>query len=119
MSQSYTLLCTYDEAGYKEAAAALEARCAFRTEPLGTGRYDDAHRETTVAPYATIGEDRFRVLLPENEKEGMFYKECLLIMNNEAKRQIGYILFYDPDVDLAEDFSEFINEYCGWKYIHS
>lgn len=116
-SDSYTLLCDYGEAEYKEALAALEGRCDFRTEAMGTGRYDDNHAEITIEPYAAIGDDRFRVLFPEDGDTFMFYKSCLLIMTNDAKRQIAYIVFTDYDLDYAEDLTAFINEYCGWKYI--
>ncbi len=118
-SCAYVLLCNYGEADYKEALASLEDRCGFRTAPLGTGCFDENHVEMTIEPYAMIGDDRFRVISPEDGSFSDFYKGCLLLMNNDAKRQIGYILFYDPDLDWAEDFSEFINEYCGWKYIQS
>jgi hypothetical protein len=118
-SRAYVLLCNYGEAEYKEALAALEDRCGFRTAPLGTGRFDENHAEMTVEPYAMIGDGRFRVISPADGSFSDFYKGCLLLMNNDAKRQIGYILFYDPDLDWAEDFSEFINEYCGWKFIQS
>ncbi len=116
-SDSYTLLCDYGEAEYKEALAALEGRCDFRTEAMGTGRYDDNHAEITIEPYAAIGDDRFRVLFPEDGDSYWFYNGCRLIMTNDAKRQIAYIVFTDYDLDYAEDLTAFINEYCGWKYI--
>ena len=106
-----------DEAEYKNALASLEDRYRFRTEPLGTGRFDEERVEITIEPYAMIGDDCFRVLWPEDGNSYWFYKECLLIMNNDAKRQIAYILFTDGDLDYAEDLTEFINYYCGWSSI--
>lgn len=116
-SDSYTLLCDYSEAEYKEALASLEVRCKFRTEAMGTGRYDVNHAEITIEPYATIGDDRFRVLFPEDGDTFMFYKSCRMIVTNDVKRQIAYIVFTDYDLDYAEDLTAFINDYCGWKYI--
>lgn len=116
-SNSYTLLCDYNEAAYKEALASLEGRCDFRTEAMGTGRYDENHAEITIEPYAMIGNDCFRVLFPEDGDPFMFYKGCRLIMANDVKRQIAYIVFTDQDLDYAENLTEFINEDCGWKYI--
>ena len=40
-------------------------------------------------------------------------------MKNDVERQIAYIAFSDIDLDEAENLTEFIVEYCGWKYIHS
>lgn len=116
-SHAYTLLCDYGEAEYKDALASLEDRCGFRTEPLGTGCFDEDRVEIMIEPYAMIGDDRFRILWPEDENTFWFYNRCLLIMNNDAKKQIAYIIFYDNDLDYAEDLAAFINEYCGWRYI--
>ena len=116
-SVSDILLCNYGEAEYKDALASLEDRCGFRTESMGTGRFDEDHVEITIEPYAMIGDDCFRVLFPEDGNSCPFYKECLLIMNNGVKRQIAYIILTDYDLDDAEDLTAFINEECGWRLI--
>lgn len=117
-SLSYTLLCQYDDAEYKAAKAALENRYRFRTELLDAGCVDDPEKQL-IEPYAEIGNDHFRFLYPNNEDKPIreFYKRSLLVVTNDVEREIGYILFDDFDLDEAEDLTEFINEYCGWKYV--
>ena len=115
-SNSYTLLCRYDEAGYEAAVAALEEGYSFRTEPMGTGTRDEDDQPVTINPYVSIGDDHFRVLYPDNG-EGDFFKLCLIVATNDADHEIAYILFRDADLDLADDLPAFINEYCGWQYI--
>ncbi|MBR3019445.1 MAG: hypothetical protein IKH57_20600 [Clostridia bacterium] len=118
-SRAYTLLCAYNEEEYEKATALMEDRCSFRTEQLETGRLNDGHAEIKIDPYTMIGNNFFRIVLPENGNHFPFYKECFLIMKNDVERQIAYIAFSDIDLDEAENLTEFIVEYCGWKYIHS
>ena len=116
-SRSCTLLCRYDEAEYAAAKAALEARCRFRTEPLDSGSSDPENQ--LIEPFAEIGNDRFRFLCPEDHDEDAwaFYKRSILIVTNDVEQEIGYIVFEDVDLDVAENLTEFINEKCGWRYI--
>ncbi len=119
-SQSCTLLCRYADEDYDAAKAALEARYSFRTELMDT---EHAYRDKQVKqiePYTRIGDDFFRVLLPRDEESGIydsFYKNCILIVTNDVRREIGYIAFSDFDLDVAEDLAVFLNDYCGWKHI--
>jgi len=117
-TRSYTLLCQYDDADYSAAIAALENRYCFRTELLDAGYVDNPEKQL-IEPYAEIGNDHFRFLYPNNEDKPIreFYKRSLLVVTNDVEREIGYILFDDFDLDEAEDLTEFINEYCGWKYV--
>ena len=116
-SEACTLICNYDEAEYAKALEMVEDRYDFRTKQLETGRFNDKHSKIMIDPQASIGEDRFRFVLPEDYNSEPFYKECLLIMNNDEKRQIAYIAFSDIDLDIADDLEEFLNEYCGWRYV--
>ena len=119
-SQSCTLLCRYADENYDAAKAALEARYSFRTELMDT---EHAYRDKQVKqiePYTRIGDDYFRVLLPRDEESGFydsFYKNCILIVTNDVRREIGYIAFSDFDLDVAEDLAVFLNDNCGWKHI--
>lgn len=116
-SRSCTLLCRYDEAEYTAAKAALEARYRFRTEPLDSGSSDPENH--LIEPYVKIGNDQFRFLYPGDDDENAwaFYKRSILIVTNDVEQEIGYIVFEDIDLDVAENLTEFINERCGWKYI--
>ena len=116
-TRSWILLCRYNEAEYERAIASMEERFHFRTEPLGTGDYDDHREEISVNPYTMIGDDRFRMLDPRDGEKSRFYKGCFLIMTNDIKHQIAYIAFSDDDLDMTESLENLITEYCGWKYI--
>ena len=119
-SHSRTLLCRYGEADYPEAKAALEARYRFRTEPLDTEWAAPGKEVKQIEPYTSIGDDSFRFLLPgdgDNLYGDSFYKRCLLVVTNDARHEIGYVLFDDFDLDIAEDLGEFLMGFCGWRYI--
>ena len=116
-SEACTLICNYDETEYAKALAMVEDRYDFRTKQLETGRFNDKHSKIVIDPQAAIGDDRFRFVLPGDYNSEPFYKECLLIMNNDEKRQIAYIAFSDSDLDIADDLEKFLNEYCGWRYV--
>ena len=113
-SHSRTLLCRYGEADYPQARAALEVRYKFRTEPLATGG------EHSIEPLVQVGDDSIRGLLPgdgDNLYGDRYYKRCLLVVTNDVRHEIGYVLFEDVDLDVAEDLGEFLMDYCGWKQI--
>ena len=119
-SQSCTLLCRYGEEEYEAAKAAVEARYRFRTELMDTEHAVGDKQVKQIEPHVRIGDDYFRVLMPrdgEREFDGAFYKFCILIVTNDARREIGYIAFSDFDLDIAEDLAEFLNDYCGWQHI--
>lgn len=120
-STAHALLCRYSPEDYPAEKAALEERVQFRTESLASDDptfHPDAER---LEPYVRIGNDEFRFLYPRNDQTdgfyGAFYKNCVLVVTNDETREIGYLVFYDYDLDLAEDLTEFINEYCGWSAI--
>ena len=117
-SRSWILLCRYNEEEYERAIESMEERFHFRTDALGTGYYDDDGVEIVDDPYAMIGDERFRMVYPEDGNiSDYFYKDCALIMTNDVKHQIAYIVFHDYDLDMTASLEEIINEYCGWKYL--
>ncbi|MBR0200724.1 MAG: hypothetical protein IJQ42_11220 [Oscillospiraceae bacterium] len=119
-SSSCTLLCRYGEEEYGAAKTALETRYRFRTELMDTEYASGNKQVKQIEPFVRIGDDFFRVLLPRDEESGIydsFYKNCILIVTNDVRREIGYIAFSDFDLDVAEDLAEFLNNYCGWKHI--
>ena len=118
-SRSRTLLCRYEEADYWEEKAALERRYVFRTEPLSTGKTEPSWAE----PSAVIGDDVFRVVLPSDDADessypyGCYYKCCFIVVTNDVEHEIGYIVFEDRDLDVAQDLPWLLNNYCGWDHI--
>lgn len=117
-TRSYTLLCQYDDADYSAAISALENRYRFRTELLDN-RYHDDPDKNLIEPYIEIEDDHFRFLYPNDadDQSWDFYKRSILVVTNDVEHEIGYILFDDIDLDYVDDLTEFINEYCGWKYV--
>ena len=119
-SRTGVLLYSCSEAEYESAMALLAERCSFRTEPMPTGRYDERRTELTTEPYAEIGGDCFRVLLPEAGGVGdLFYKSCLLVMNNDAAHQIAYVVFSDVDLDVAASLKELLEGIGRWNTIRA
>ena len=116
-SHSWILLCRYNEEEYERAIESMEERFHFRTEPLGTGYYDDDSVEIMDDPYTTIGDELFRMIEPGDGSTSDFYEDCVLIMTNDVKHQIAYIVFHEFDLDMTTSLEELINENCGWKYL--
>ena len=116
-SRTRILLCQYDEEGYQRAISSIDERLHFRTEPIGTGYYDNDRVEIMDEPYSMIGDERFRMVYPGDGDASDFYKMSYLIMTNETKHQIAYIAYYDFDLDMAESLEKLITEYSGWKYL--
>lgn len=121
-SRSYTLLCSYEAADYETEKAALETRYTFRTKPLETESPVFKEEVAVIDPYTWIGDDFFRVVIPgDGDREDGhfdgFYETSFFIVTNDVRHEIGYVVFKDQDMDYAKDLAEFLNEYCGWKYI--
>ncbi|MBQ6236238.1 MAG: hypothetical protein IJK54_10005 [Clostridia bacterium] len=120
VTKADTLLCQYDDATYETAKTALENRYSFRTELLENDCADDPDKKL-LEPYVEIGDDHFRILYPNDgdDQARGFYKRSIWIVTNDDKREIGYILFDDHDLDYVRDLTEFFNDYCGWKYVRN
>ena len=116
-SDSWILSCWYNEEEYTKTVTSIEEHFRFRTEPLGTGYYDENHIEIVDDPYTMIGDELFRMLVPGDGDISDFYKSCFLIMTNDKNHQIAYIAFSDEDLDMIESLEDLINDYCGWKYL--
>ncbi len=114
------LICQYDDAAYETAKTTLENRYSFRTELLENDYADDPEKKL-LEPYAEIGDDHFRILYPNDgdDQAWGFYKRSIWVVTNDNKREIGYILFNDFDLDYVDDLPEFFNDYCGWKYVRN
>ena len=121
-SKSYTLLCKYSETEYFAEKAALDDRWSFRTQPLETGASVNDRDGITIEPSTMLGNDVFHFLIPADGTNGIdnsiyFYKYCMLIVTNDVKHEIGYLVFEDPDLDEASDLQDFLIRYCGWNVI--
>ena len=117
----YVLLCRYEAEDYPAEKAAVETRYVFRTKPLETGKVENG-KALTISPYARIGGDEFRFVLPEDDPENKnihycFYHCSVMIVTNDTEKEIGYLFFKDKELDVAEDLTEFLNNYCAWKLI--
>ena len=99
-SNACTLMCHYDEAGYKAAVANLENSYAYFSDQK-----------------AFIGNDRFRLIRNGNEDEyEWFDKSLMMVVTNDKEHDIAFILLYNP-LQKTLSLSEAVNRYCGWKYI--
>ena len=98
-SRSYTLLCSYDESSFYDEAAVLESEYATRSEP-----------------FESVGDYVFFLVTTGDEDLPFFKKSAYLIINNKD-HEIGFMIFDDIDLDVADDRTDFLNSYCGWEYI--
>ena len=99
-SSTAALMCHYEEAGYKTAAANLENSYAFMSN-MNT----------------SVGNDRFRVIRTGYESENDWSgKSYMIVMQNDVTHDIAYILLFNP-ADETCTFPVIIDRYCGWKYI--
>ena len=109
-SEYYALICTYSPEEYAAQVAALDTRCTFHTEPLGSYEHQ---------PLFTLGSYRFRFLEMDPEAVPLLYypKEMVLIGNNDETREIVLSYYSDSDLDDISSPQDFLEKDCGWKYI--
>ena len=119
-SDANILLCRYSPTDYAAQKAALEQQYPFRTEPLVGDYGSHGEEDLMIEPYAKIGDDEFRFLYPldgMNEYIQEYFRSSLLLVTNDAAREIGFISFDDIDLDMAKDLTRFLKKYCGWSVI--
>ena len=114
---SYILQCSYRAEDYEAAKVALEARYTFRTEPirLTWKKYEDP--ADGVEPVIRLKDDSFRFLAPEDGEDGYFVHTGVMVVTNDAKREICYVILRDPDTDIVSDLNEYLYRSCGWIFI--
>ena len=119
VGRSHALSCRYDATDYSVQKAALETRYQFRTEPMNTELQMLSEPVETVDPYAVIGDDCFRFLLPGDDDEYSleFYKQCMMIVTNDKKHEIVYLVYQDTQSGGAGDLRTFLKDECGWTCI--
>ena len=100
------LICTYTQEEYAIQKARLDTTYSFQTEKTA----DD------ILPAVEIDGYQFW-LLSNNEYDLYYPKEVVLVGYSDDANEIVYIEFYDIDLDYITSLEEFIEDYCGWKYM--
>lgn len=108
---AYTLIADYYIGNYEDAKKAVIDRHTFEAssivdktgESIDTVFYSDGYqfRLLSVSKYRKSEDDEF----PED-----FY----LIGFNDERNKIAYLYFTDPDLDMIDDFPQFLSADCGW-----
>jgi len=101
--EAYTTIVKYDKDNFQSKKSDIESNHKFYSVPV-----DDGEAE----PVFSYGGFSFRVELSD-----WYPKEMNLVGINEATNEIAFITFYDYDLDTITDFGDFLNDYCGWRYV--
>ena len=119
VGSSDALSCRYDATDYSAQKAALETRYHFRTEPLNAHWHTYSESAEPVEPYAVIGDDCFRFLLPGDDDEYSleFYKQCMISVTNGQKQEIVYLVYQDAQSGGVGDGRTCWDDECGWTCI--
>ena len=110
-SETYTLICQYDNYEYEVQKAKLDKKYIFQTKHLYSQWLE-------FEPKAKIGDYSFKLLSIEGEYEELYYpQQMVVIATNDKTREIVYLFFEDYDLDYIESFREFVYYWCGWTHI--
>lgn len=110
-SETYTLICQYDNYEYEVQKAKLNEKYIFQKEPLHSQWLE-------FEPKAKIGDYNFTMLSIEGEYEKLYYpQQMVMIATNNKTKEIVYLFFEDYDLDYIESFDHFVTSICGWKHI--
>ena len=101
--EAYTTIVKYDKDNFESKKSNIESNHKFYSVPV-----DDEEAE----PAFSYEDFSFRV-----EVSDWYPKEMNLVGINEATNEIAFITFYDYDLDTIDDYKEFLDYYCGWRYI--
>lgn len=101
--EAYTTIVKYDDDNFESEKSNIESNHNFYSVPV----YDEE-----AEPVFSYEGFSFRV-----EKSDWYPKEMNLVGINEATNEIAFITFYDFDLDTITDFGDFLNDYCGWRYV--
>lgn len=101
--EAYTTILKYDKENYVNEKINIENSYEFYSEPI--------ENEEAEPLFSYEGFD-FKVEISE-----WYPKELHLIGTNRETCEIAHIYFYDFDLDSITDFEDFLNDYCGWRYI--
>lgn len=101
--EAYTTIIKYDKDNFQSKKSNIESNHKFYSVPV-----DDGEAE----PIFSYEGFSFRVELSD-----WYPKEMNLVGINEETREIVYVSFQDYDLDSISDYNEFLEYYCGWRYI--
>lgn len=101
--EAYATIVKYDKDNFESKKSNIESNHKFYSVPV-----DDEEAE----PAFSYEDFSFRV-----EVSDWYPKEMNLVGINEATNEIAFITFYDYDLDTIDDYKEFLDYYCGWRYI--
>ena len=101
--EAYTTIVKYDKDNFESKKSNIESNHQFYSVPV-----DDEEAE----PVFLYEGFSFRV-----EISDWYPKEMNLVGINEATNEIAFITFYDYDLDTIDDYKEFLDYYCGWRYV--
>ena len=101
--KSYTTILKYNEDNFDTEKSKIENSYTFYNTPI--------ENEEAEPVFSYEGFD-FKV-----EISDWYPKEMNLVGINEATNEIAFITFYDYDLDTIDDYKEFLDYYCGWRYI--
>ena len=101
--EAYTTILKYNEDNFDEEKSKIENSCKFYSTPI--------ENEESDPVFSYEGFD-FRT-----EISDWYPKEMNLVGINEETLEIAYVSFQDYDLDSISDYEEFLDYYCGWRYI--
>ncbi len=104
------LICKYDDSTYEAQKNIVDTTYDFQTALVEVSGSD-------VEPSVKIDDYQFRMLSLEGDYKLDYPKYLAFIATNDAENEIGYIWFYDVELDYIESMTDLINNDCGWKYI--
>lgn len=101
--EAYTTIVKYDKDNFQSQKSNIESNHKFYSVPV-----DDGDAE----PIFSYEGFSFRVELSD-----WYPKEMNLVGINDSTNEIAFITFYDYDLDTIDDYEEFLEYYCGWRYV--
>lgn len=101
--EAYTTILKYSEDNFEAEKNNIEDSRKFYSTPI--------ENEEAEPVFSYEGFD-FRT-----EISDWYPKEMNLVGINEETHEIAYVSFQDYDLDSISDYEEFLDYYCGWRYI--
>lgn len=101
--EAYTTILKYDEENFAKEKSLIENNYKF---------YSESVEEEEAEPEFSYENFDFRVEISE-----WYPKELHLIGTNDETCEIVHVYFQDYDLDSVTDFEEFLDYYCGWRFV--